>query len=130
MLQNNNNKLKKTKVKNKFSNKLQKTKKSKKIQKIQKLKSIKFPKIKPYKLKVGVMKRSKDGKLWKVVIKNNKKIWIRANINDIKCYNYLHNSIKSNIAKYKNNNKQYKSINQAVAIAYSMTKKKFPNCKL
>lgn len=107
------NKSKKTKIK--IKNKTKKT--------------LKIPKIKAYKLKIGVIKKGQDGKLWKVINKDNKKIWIKASIKDINCYNYLHNSIKTNITKYKNNNKQYKSVNQAIAIAYSMTKKKFPKCK-
>ncbi len=95
---------------------------------------LKIPTYRPNKFKIGTVKKGRNNKLWKVVsIRTgniNVKKWVRATTMDIKCNNYLQNSVKQNIMKYKSNNKSYKSINQAVAIAYAMTKKKFPKCLL
>ena len=95
---------------------------------------LKIPTYRPNKLKIGTIKKGRDNKLWKVVSFRtngmNVKKWVRATTMDIKCNNYLQNSVKHNIMKYKSNNKSYKSLNQAIAIAYAMTKKKFPKCLL
>lgn len=111
-----------------------KTKKSPPKKYIDKRPDLKIPTNRPNKLKIGTIKKGRDNKLWKVVSVRvgtiNVKKWVRASTMDIKCNNYLQNSIKQNIMKYKSNNKSYKSLNQAIAIAYAMTKKKFPKCLL
>lgn len=95
---------------------------------------LKIPTYRPTKFKIGTVKKGRDNRLWKVVsvkvgVMNIKK-WVRATPMDVKCNNYLQSSIKQNITKYKSGNKSYKSLNQAIAIAYAMTKKKFPKCLL
>ena len=47
---------------------------------------------------------------------------------DVRCSNYLKKSIQQNMEMYKRGNHKIKTNKQAVAIAYSMTKKKFPKC--
>ena len=97
-----------------------------------------IPTHRPNKFKIGTIKKGRDNKLWKVISirvgKMNTKRWIRASTMDIKCNNYLQHSIKQNVMKYKRGNKHgnklYKSINQSIAIAYAMKKKKFPKCLL
>lgn len=134
-------KAKKTKkLLKKLTGKSKKTKSERKSKKVNKKKFIdsrpdlKIPTHRPTKFKIGTVKKGRDNKLWKVATINtngiNQKKWVRATPTDVKCNNYLHKSIKENIMKYKSNNKSYKSINQAIAIAYAMTKKKFPNCLL
>lgn len=44
------------------------------------------------------------------------------------CKNYLTSTIKKNLKKYKEGG--YKSSRQAIAASYTMTKRKFPTCKL
>ena len=44
------------------------------------------------------------------------------------CQNFLKKIIQKNLKKYKEGG--YSSSRQAVAVSYSMTKRKFPNCKL
>ena len=101
---------------------------------VDKYSHLKIPTQRPNNLKIGTIKKGRDNKLWKVVLVRvgsmNYKKWTRATTMDIKCTNYLQNSIKKNIIKYKSNNKSYKSANQAIAIAYAMTKKRFPKCSL
>jgi len=129
------NKLIRKSKKNKSKkNKVRKTKKTSSNKYVDKRPDLKIPTYRPNKLKIGSIKKGRDNKLWKVVsIRTggmNVKKWVRATTMDIKCNNYLQNSIKQNIMKYKSNNKSYKSLNQAIAIAYAMTKKKFPKCLL
>lgn len=129
-----------------ISNNINKNKKTKKIRRNKKINKnlktikntrpdLKIPIVRPNKLKVGTIRKGRDEKNWKVNTyksgpKKGTKKWVRASITDVRCSNYLSKSIKENIGKYKNNNSGYKSVNQAIAIAYSMTKKKFPKCKL
>ena len=47
-----------------------------------------------------------------------------------KCKQYLKKKIKKTMREYKNKMKGVKSRKQALAIAYSQTKKKYPRCKL
>ena len=44
------------------------------------------------------------------------------------CRNKLSNKIKINMKEYKQGNKKIKSPMQAIAIAYSQIKKKYPKC--
>ena len=44
------------------------------------------------------------------------------------CRSKLSNKIKINMKEYKQGNKRIKSAIQAIAIAYSQIKKKYPNC--
>ena len=47
-----------------------------------------------------------------------------------KCKQYLKSKIKKTMREYKKKRKGVKSRKQALAIAYSQTKKKYPRCKL
>ena len=47
-----------------------------------------------------------------------------------KCKQYLRNKIKKTMREYKKKTKGIKNRKQALAIAYSQTKKKHPRCKL
>lgn len=90
----------------------------------------KNPNKNPNKLKINSMRLGKDKKLWKVIRDNDskyyKKKWIHASKYDVKCYNELKLSISKNIKKFQN--KEIKTKKQAIAIAYSYVKKKYPKC--
>jgi hypothetical protein len=86
------------------------------------------PKIKAYKFKLGTIKKGKDKRYWKVVKAGTLKIWNRANRRETMCQNFLKQSINKSLKKYKKGD--YKSAKQAVAVGYSLTKRKFPNCQL
>jgi hypothetical protein len=107
-----------------------KAKKNKKLRYIDSRPDLKIPTVLPNKFKPGSVRKGRDNKLWKVVRQGNVKKWVRASRMDVRCNNYLMNSIKANIKKFNNRNSKYRSRNQAIAIAYAMTKKKFPNCSL
>jgi hypothetical protein len=81
----------------------------------------------PNRLKLGKMK-SKKGKLFVVSKKGTKKIWRFATKDEKKCHKFLQSKIQFNLLEYKK--KKYKSPKQAIAVAYSQTKQKYPNCKL
>jgi hypothetical protein len=92
-----------------------------------------FPVIRPTKLRLGTIRKGQDGKLWKVDKyksgeNKDKKKWSRASRMDVRCSNYLKKSIQQNMEKYKSGNSRLKTSKQAIAVAYSMTKKKFPKC--
>lgn len=98
-------------------------------QKIRDEQKNKEPKIKAYLFKVGTIKKGKDNRYWKVAVNiKGSKEWIRTTRKETLCQNYLKLSIKKNLLKYKKG--EYKSSKQAVAIAYSITKRKYPKCKL
>lgn len=86
------------------------------------------PKPKPYKLRLGTVKKGVDNKYWKVVKKDSTKVWTRASRQETMCQNFLKKIIQKNLKKYKEGG--YSSSRQAVAVSYSMTKRKFPSCKL
>lgn len=86
------------------------------------------PNFKPYKFKVGTIKKGKDKKYWKVIMNGSTKKWIKATRRETMCQNYLKSIIKKSLKKYKDG--KYKSSRQAIAISYSLTKRKFPSCKL
>ena len=86
------------------------------------------PKPKPYKFKLGTVKKGEDDRYWKVVKDNKVKKWIRASRQETMCQNFLKKIIQKNLKKYKEGG--YSSSRQAVAVSYSMTKRKFPSCKL
>ena len=86
------------------------------------------PKIKPYLLRLETIKKGKDGKYWKVVKHKTSKKWTRASRRETMCKNYLTATIKKNLKKYKEGG--YKSSKQAIAASYTMTKRKFPSCKI
>jgi len=86
------------------------------------------PKNKPYKLRLDTIKKGQDGKYWKVIKHKTSKRWIRATRRETMCKNYLTATIKKNLKKYKEGG--YKSSKQAIAASYTMTKRKFPTCKL
>lgn len=100
------------------------------IKKINKKKGkvIEQPKPKPYKLRLGTVKKGVDNKYWKVVKKDSTKVWTRASRQETMCQNFLKKIIQKNLKKYKEGG--YSSSRQAVAVSYSMTKRKFPSCKL
>jgi len=86
------------------------------------------PKPKPYILKLETVKKGRDGKYWKVVKHKTSKKWVRASRRETMCKNYLTETIKKNLKKYKEGG--YKSSRQAIAASYTMTKRKFPKCKI
>jgi hypothetical protein len=86
------------------------------------------PKIKPYKLRLGTVKKGEDNRYWKVIKVKNSKKWIRASRQDTMCQNFLKRMIQKNLKKYKEGG--YSSSKQAVAVSYSITKRKFPKCRL
>jgi len=86
------------------------------------------PKSKAYKLKLDTIKKGQDGKFWKVIKYKTSKKWTRTSRRETMCKNYLTTIIKKNLKKYKEGG--YKSSRQAIAASYTMTKRKFPTCKL
>lgn len=72
----------------------------------------------------------KRSKLSKRKSKKNKSSKRRSKMSPLKkfCRTKLSNKIKINIREYKNKNKKIKSPLQAIAIAYSQIKKKYPKC--
>lgn len=86
----------------------------------------------PSTLRLGhVSKKIKGIKQYVVKSKRNKHVWAPANKMDINCSKYLSNKIKklTHEAKHKKATR-IKTHNQAIAVAYSMSKKKYPNCAL
>jgi hypothetical protein len=81
------------------------------------------------KLRVGHV--SKGKKKYVVKTKRGKHVWTPASKNDVKCSKYLSNKIKTltHEAKHKKS-KRIKKQDQAIAVAYSMTRKKYPKCGL
>ena len=82
-------------------------------------------------LKSGAIHTGKDGKKWEVYkTKSGEYKWKYAKSKSVKCVKYLSNQIKKYIATYKSK-KSKKILNpkQAIAIAYSQTKNKFPDCE-
>ena len=72
--------------------------------------------------------KSKKNNLYRVSLRNNKKIWRKASKKETKCYKYLQNKISYNLDEYKKG--KYKTSKQAIAISYAQAKLKFPDCKL
>ncbi len=84
----------------------------------------------PSTLKVGAVKKSNtNGKYYKVS-KAHK--WVPATKNQVLCDRYLKRKIKTNIREYKSGlnkkNSRIKTAKQAIAIAYSQTRKAKPRC--
>jgi hypothetical protein len=130
MLSNNQAKTKKVKKMTKMT---KSTKSNNKIN--EKNNNIKTPKMLLTKLRIGTIRKGRDGKLWKVDKfqsgdNKGKKKWSRASRSDVMCSNYLKKSIRQNIETYKRGNNRIKSNKQAIAIAYSMAQKKFPKCTI
>jgi len=87
------------------------------------------PKNKASLLKLGTIKKGTNKRYWKV-IKEGKggKQWISTTRRETLCQNFLRLSIKKNLIKYKKGG--YRSSRQAIAVAYNLTKRKFPSCLL
>jgi hypothetical protein len=66
-------------------------------------------------------------KSYKKSKKRSKKRSKRGSLKDF-CRSKLSNKIKINMKEYKQGNKKIKSAIQAIAIAYSQIKKKYPKC--
>ncbi len=84
----------------------------------------------PLTLKVGSVKKSNtNGKYYKVSSSHK---WVPATKNQVLCDRYLKRKIKTNIKEYKSGlnkkNSRIKSAKQAIAIAYSQTRKAKPRC--
>ena len=73
-----------------------------------------------------VSKRSKKTKLEKSS-KRSKRSTVSKSVK--MCRSKLSNKIKINIKEMKSGSKRIKSIPQAIAIAYSQTRSKYPRCK-
>lgn len=86
----------------------------------------------PNTLKSGHIAELSKGR--KVVVKRNKygnAKYVKASTKDIKCSRSLKKNVIQMLNEVKTKkNKRVKSYSQALAIAYSKTKKKFPNCSL
>ena len=72
--------------------------------------------------------KSKKNNLYRVSLRNNKKVWRKASKKETKCYKYLQNKISYNLDEYKKG--KYKTSKQAIAISYSQAKLKYPDCNL
>jgi hypothetical protein len=101
---------------------------SKKSKVVENSKIVEQPKPRPYKFRLGTVKKGEDNKYWKVVKKDKGKVWTRTSRQETMCQNFLKKMIRKNLKKYKGGG--YSSSRQAVAVSYSMTKRKFPSCKL
>ena len=57
--------------------------------------------------------------------------WVRASKEDVKCDRYLKRTIRklTHEAKHKQS-KRVRTLPQAIAVSYSKTQKKYPNCEL
>ena len=80
--------------------------------------------------RVGTYKKGIDNKMWKVIkTKNGVKRWKKIKEYNLlmKCKKYLKKKINQNLTEYKKG--RYKNNKQAIAVAYSQTLKKYPNCK-
>jgi hypothetical protein len=81
----------------------------------------------PKTLKVGHITKTKQGKYLKVS-KDHK--YVAASKGEIACDSFFKSKVKRNIAEMKSRkNSRIKSSMQAVAIAYSQTRNKYPRCK-
>lgn len=76
-------------------------------------------------------RKSKGAKPYVVKSKRGKHVWAPASQDDVKCAKYLSSKIKklTHEAKHKKS-KRIKKQEQAIAVAYSMTRKKYPKCGL
>jgi hypothetical protein len=91
-------------------------------------------------LRVGHVSKKVHGKQYVVKSKSGKKAasapksthyWATAKPEDIKCSKYLSGKIKKLTHESKTKKaSRIKTHNQAIAVAYSMTKKKYPKCEL
>ncbi len=83
-------------------------------------------------LRIGhVTKKIKGTKQYVVKSKRGQHVWAPATANDVKCAKYLDSKIKKLTHEAKSKKaSRIKSHDQAIAVAYSMTKKKYPNCGL
>ena len=75
-------------------------------------------------------KRSKRSKRSKKSIRSKHKSIVYGSNKSLKtiCRNLLSNKISINMKEYKSGNNKIKSPSQAIAIAYSQIKKKYPEC--
>jgi hypothetical protein len=83
-------------------------------------------------LRIGhVTKKTKGVKQYVVKNKHGKHVWAPATTTDVKCSKYLSGKIKKLTHESKSKKaSRIKTHDQAIAVAYSMTKKKYPNCGL
>ncbi len=81
----------------------------------------------PKTLKVGHISKTKQGKYVKVS-KDHK--YVAASKGEIACDRFFKSKVKRNIAEMKSRkNGRIRSPSQAIAIAYSQTRSKYPRCK-
>lgn len=91
-------------------------------------------------LRVGHVSKKVHNKQYVVKSKKNKKTassskpihyWATAKPDDVKCSKYLSSKIRKLTHESKSKKaSRIKTHEQAIAVAYSMTKKKYPNCGL
>ena len=89
-------------------------------------------------LRVGHVSKKVHGKQYVVKSKSGKKsasatthYWATAKPDDVKCSKYLSSKIKKLTHESKSKKaSRIKTHDQAIAVAYSMTKKKYPKCEL
>lgn len=87
-------------------------------------------------LRVGHVSKKVHGKQYVVKTKKGKTskaahYWATAKPEDVKCSKYLGSKIKKLTHESKTKKaSRIKTHNQSIAVAYSMTKKKYPTCEL
>ena len=47
------------------------------------------PKVRPYKFRLGTIKKGEDNRYWKVIKKDKTKLWTRASRQETMCQNFL-----------------------------------------
>lgn len=104
-----------------------KTKLKTKNYNLKKIKKINRPSENPNNFELNKFK-SKKNNLFRVSLRNNKKVWRKASKKEVKCYKYLQSKISYNLEEYKKG--KYKTSKQAIAISYNQAKKKYPECNL
>ncbi len=87
-------------------------------------------------LRIGHVSKTINGKKYVVKSKNSrqpsqKKYWAPATKSDVNCAKYLSSKIKKLTHESKSKKaSRIKTHDQAIAVAYSMTRKRYPKCGL
>jgi hypothetical protein len=88
------------------------------------------PTIKQTTLRIGTV-RMKNHKYYQVKkTKSGSKKWLAAPASERKCHNYLKKKISINMSEKKKKNRRIRTTKQALAIAYSQTRRKYSKCHL
>jgi hypothetical protein len=88
------------------------------------------PTIRLSSLKVGTV-RMKNHKYFQVKkTKQGTKKWVAAPKSERKCHNYLKKKIAENMSEKGKRKSRIKTSKQAIAVAYSQTRRKYNKCNL